>query len=383
MHLNHMAFIENAFELKSADEGGDETANEIVTKALADLTASVEDRVKAVETKAADRLDKLEAKLNRPYLGGSSENTDGQIERKAFESFARRGVERMGADEVKALTVSQDSAGGYLAPEQFLNEIEKNLVRFSPIRQFARVASTTAGEIILPKRTGTVTAKWVGETEARPLTQPAYGQQKFEIFELAAMTDMSLRLLEDAAFNMEGELSSEFSEQFGREEGRAFILGDGNGKPSGLLANTEIESLSTAIAAKVSTDDLIDLYHSLPGYYAANAVFAMNRATIGAVRKLKDADGRYLWTDSFVSGNPPTILGRPVVEFPDLPDVAAGAVPIVFADFSNFRIFDRVGLSVQRDPYTVADTGEVRFRARRRVGGAVSKAEAFRFLKVK
>ncbi|MDY8111154.1 phage major capsid protein [Fulvimarina sp. 2208YS6-2-32] len=348
------------------------------TTVAAPDNAAFEAAIAAVEKKAMDRLDKVLAKLNRPAVI-TDQKSDETVERKAFESFARRGVERMNTDEVKALTVSNDTAGGYLAPEQFLAEIEKNLVLYSPIRQVAKVAATSAGEILLPKRTGTMTAKWVGETATRTGSQPSYGQQKFDIYEIAAFTDISNRLLEDAAFNMEGELASNFAEEFGRLESAAFINGDGVEKPNGILANTEIETVETA-AASISADDLIDLYHSLPAFYAANAVFAMNRKTIGDVRKLKDADGRFLWTDSLVAGNPSTILGRPVIEFADMPDQAAGAIPVIFGDFSNFRIFDRVGLSILRDPYTMQTEGQVRFHGRRRVGGAVSKAEAFKFL---
>jgi HK97 family phage major capsid protein len=110
----------------------------------------------------------------------------------------------------------------------------------------------------------------------------------------------------------------------------------------------------------------------------------MNRTTIGAIRKLKDSDGRFLWQEPLSAGNPATILGRPVVEFVDMPDVADNAIAAVFGDFrSGFRIFDRVAPSVLRDPFSIATTGQVRFHGRRRVGGAVSKAEAFKFLKVK
>ena len=109
----------------------------------------------------------------------------------------------------------------------------------------------------------------------------------------------------------------------------------------------------------------------------------MNRTTIGAVRKMKAGDGDYLWRDSLSEGNPPTILGRPVVELPDMPDVAADANPIVFGDMrQGYRIVDRVALSVLRDPYSRATNGQTRFHARRRVGGDVVKAEALRLLKV-
>lgn len=359
-------------------KGDEADPAEIVTKALNELKGSVDDRLKA----STDRLDKLEARLNRPGQHQADEN-GGELERKAFESFARVGIERMSADEQKALTVSNDTAGGYLAPEQFMTELDKNLVLFSPIRSIARVASASAGELLLPKRTSQLTASWVGETDDRSGTQPGYGQQKFVMHELACYVDVSNRLLEDSAFDLESELARDFAEEFGRSESLAFIGGDGVNKPEGLLLNDDIEQIMTDATGKIDADDLIDLFHALPSFYATNGTWAMNRATMGAIRKLKDASGSYLWQDAISAGNPATILGRPVIEFPDMPNVGGGQIPVVFGDFrSGFRIFDRTALSVLRDPYTMQTKGQVRFHARRRVGGAVSKAEALKFLKV-
>jgi HK97 family phage major capsid protein len=372
-----------AFELKDAEPV------DLVTKALADLTKTVDDRIAAIETKSANvdlgavnaRLDAMQAALNRPVAGDAAPSTD--LEQKAFVSFARTGVERMAAEEIKALTVSTDSAGGYLVPDAFLTELDKNLVQYSPVRSVARVAPASTGEILLPKRTGTLTGAWVGETTARTGTQPSYGQQTFVMHEIACYVDVSNRLLEDSAFNVEGELAHDFGEEFGRIESAAWINGDGTSKPVGMLLNTDIEDLETA-GLEIAADDLIDLFHMLPAFYAANGTWAMNRKTIGKVRKLKDGAGDYIWQPSLVAGNPGTILGRPVVEFPDMPDAAAGEIPVAFGDFhQGFRIFDRTAVSILRDPYSIQTTGQVRFHARRRVGGAVSKAEALKFLSVK
>lgn len=379
MNINPKAF-ENAIELKGAEDGDEGEA--LVLKSLDALTKTVEDRLAAAEKKSAERLDKVEAKLNRPAAPFLSAASDAEVETKSFLSYVRRGVERMGADETKALTVGDASAGGYLAPEQFVAEIDKKLVEFSPIRQVARIVSVSSGELILPKRTGTLSASWVGETTTRPTTQPAYGQAKFDTFEIACNVPISNRLLEDAAFDMAGELSADFAEEFGRTEASAFINGDGLGKPNGILTNTEItrDELTSAV---INVDDLIRLFHSLPSFYASKAVWAMNRQTIGRIRALTTTTGEMLWQDALSAGNPATILGRPVIEFPDMPNVVAGATPIVFGDFSHFRVFDRIGLTVTRDPYTMANVGQVVFHARRRIGGGVTKAEAFRFLSVK
>ncbi len=364
------------------------------TDPLAAATAAVEEIRSAAdefrtqhqnELRAAnERIAALETRLNRPGTQQEQRN-EPAIEQRAFINFARTGVERMEAEEIRALTVSTDTAGGYLAPEQFVAELDRNLVLFSPIRSVARVTPAGAGEIVLPKRTGTMTASWGGETTPATATQPAYGQQKINVYELKCYVDVSNTLLEDAAFNLEAELAFDFAEEFGRAEGAAFINGDGTGKPNGLLNTAGIETLETN-GADLKADDLIDVFHDLPGAYASRAVWGMNRSVIGTVRKLKNANGDYLWQDALTAGNPPTILGRPVVEFPDMPDypaASAEAFPIVFGDFmSAFRIFDRVNLSVLRDPYSQQVNGLVRFHARRRVGGGVTKAEALRLLKV-
>ncbi len=364
------------------------------TDPLAAATAAVEEIRSAAdefrtqhqnELRAAnERIAALETRLNRPGTQQEQRN-EPAIEQRAFINFARTGVERMEAEEIRALTVSTDTAGGYLAPEQFVAELDRNLVLFSPIRSVARVTPAGAGEIVLPKRTGTMTASWGGETTPATATQPAYGQQKINVYELKCYVDVSNTLLEDAAFNLEAELAFDLAEEFGRAEGAAFINGDGTGKPNGLLNTAGIETLETN-GADLKADDLIDVFHDLPGAYASRAVWGMNRSVIGTVRKLKNANGDYLWQDALTAGNPPTILGRPVVEFPDMPDypaASAEAFPIVFGDFmSAFRIFDRVNLSVLRDPYSQQVNGLVRFHARRRVGGGVTKAEALRLLKV-
>lgn len=336
----------------------------------------------ATETRTiGDRISALETRLNRPGTGQQEQRQDEPAaEQRAFNSFVRSGVERMDADEVRALTVSTDTAGGYLAPEQFVRELDRNLVLFSPIRSAARVSPASSGEIILPKRTGTMTASWGGETTPATGTQPTYGQQKINVYELKCYVDVSNTLLEDSAFDLDRELAFDFAEEFGRAEGAAFVAGDGTGKPNGLLNTAGLTGL-TAAAAAFTADELIDLYHALPGAYAARAVWAMNRTTIGIVRKMKNAAGDYLWREPISEGNPATILGRPVVEFPDMPDPDAEEIPVVFGDFgSGFRIFDRVNLSVLRDPYSQQVNGLVRFHARRRVGGGVTKAEAFRTL---
>lgn len=359
------------------------------TAAVEELRAAAEQRHTSHQTEVRglqERMAAMETRLNRPSTQQEQRN-EPAIEQRAFNSFARYGVERMEPEEVRALSVSTDTAGGYLAPEQFIAELDRNLVEFSPLREVARVTPVSAGELILPKRTGTVSATWTGETADTTQSEPTYGQQKINVFELRTYVDVSNMLLEDSAFDLESELAYDFAEEFGRAEGAAFVSGDGTGKPKGFLETAGIETLENVAGTDLKADHLIDTYHALPTAYARRATWAMNRRTIGAIRKLKNASGDYLWQDALTAGNPPTILGRPVIEMPDMDDLpedeGEGTFPLVFGDFqAGFRIFDRKSLVVLRDPYSVQTKGLVRFHARRRVGGAVTKTEAFKILKI-
>lgn len=382
MNLDHSAFA-NAIELKSDDAD----ANDIVTKALADLTATMEARLAAIETKAAEpvsRLDRLEAKLNRPAVHTKGE--EAPIEQKAYEGYLRHGLQRMTDIETKALVLANDPQGGYLAPEALASEILKSLVEYSPIRSYATVTTIGAESIKLPRKTGTTQAVWVEEIEERSESQPSFGQMTIKPWELATFTDLSVQLLEDNAYNLMGELAEDFAENFGKTEGLAFVKGTGVSQPTGLMAAEGIAEFTTGTAsgfpATDPSDVLIGMYHALPTAHAQRACWLMNRLTLGEIRKWKDGNGRYLIVDPISQGAPMTLLGRPIVEAVDMDDVGAGNAPILFGDLTGYRIVDRVGFSTMRDPYTLATRGQVRVHARKRVGADVTHPDRFIKLRV-
>ncbi|WP_316214070.1 phage major capsid protein [Bradyrhizobium sp. SZCCHNR2032] len=373
----------NALELKDTGLENEDPAAQ-VGKALEELKAKLETKA-ANDNKLTERLDRLEAKMNRPQNGPANDN-EPRLETKAFNSFIRRGVERMDPLEAKALTVATDSAAGYLAPEQFGAEILKALRQFSPIRQYARVITIGGSEIKYPRRTGSTTAYWVGETDDRTESEAAYEQVAFAPYELATFTDVSNQLLEDNAYNLEGELSSDFAESFGIAEGSAFVTGNGTGKPKGIMNAAGIQTMitgnGTGFPTSAPADVLINMFHKLPGVHAQNGAWLMNRNTLGSIRTWKDSMGRYLVVDPISDGAPTTLLGRPIVETIDMDDIGANKYPILFGDLKGYRIVDRIGLSILRDPYTLATKGQVRFHARRRVGADVTNPDRFVKLKV-
>lgn len=386
----------SALPIEVRDESGGDDPLTIATRSVEELRTSVTEFQTRTQTQLTtelraltERLEQIETRAGRPGATADQRAAEATaLERRAFVGFVRQGREALAPEEVRALRVSDDTAGGYLAPAEFTAEVDKNLVQFSPIRQAARVGTTSAGSVIIPRRTGRPTANWVGEIEERTGTESTYGQAEVPIDEMACYVDVSNRLLEDAAVDIFAEVSFDIAEEFGRLEGTAFAIGNGVKKPVGFMSDTNVAynasgSASVIADADGGVDGLIDLMYALHPFYRSRGVFMANGTTIGKLRKLKDADKHYIWQASLQAGQPDTLLGRPIIEAPDMPDVAPGAYPLAFGDFASaYRIFDRKGLSILRDPYTQAKVGMTRFHANKRVGGRVVRPEAIRKLKI-
>jgi HK97 family phage major capsid protein len=371
----------NSLRLETKDEPTDvETAIAALTAKFTTKFAEYDGQLKTANDNTAaaiKRADDLAVKFNRPGAH-ANDDTEPTVESKSFDKFIRRGVEALAPDEAKSLRVSDNTAGGYLSPDQFNAELDRNIVLFSPVRQVARVLPTGSPAVLWPKRLGGMTATWVGETGARPETTVTFGNSRYPVFELAAWVDVSNAMLEDTTFDIASLLSFEFAEEFGRAEGAAFVNGASEITPSGFMNDPGLAVTISGAASALTPDGLMNLYHSIKTPYRANAVWAMNSNTVGACRKLKDGQGNYILSQGGMANSPvTTILGRPVIEMPDVPDVAPNSFPIVFGDFSNgYRIFDRISLSVLRDPYSQATNGMTRFHGRRRVAGGLGKTEA-------
>jgi HK97 family phage major capsid protein len=280
-----------------------------------------------------------------------------------------------------AAVVGSPPTDGYqLVPEVFSREMIRNLVEISPMRRVARVQQVAGGPVLIPKRTANLTAAWVAETVLHDVSEPSYDQQSVGIFEARVTVEVTNQLLEDSAFDLSAELARDFAEEFGRLEGAAFVSGNGTTEPEGFLTSSLFEESGTAI----TTDSIIDLLYSVPERFASRGTWLMHRAIIGQVRKLRSAvDGPFVWADTVQPGQPPTLLGRPVLEMPGLASAAASpdAVVAAFGDWSAaYRIFDRIGLEILRDPYTKARYSIVCFHARKRVGGALVRGDAVKGL---
>ena len=328
------------------------------------------------------QIEKLETIVTRPNSGFESKQVDEYMG--AFDTYCRKGLEGLDAVEKKALTVSNDSTGGYLAPPEYVRELLKTITEISPIRSIARVRSTGARSIQIPKRDGQFAAQWVSESGTRSETTGyTVGLEELPAHEMYALVDISEQDLEDTVFDLEAEMQSEFAEQFAKAEGTAFVSGNAVGKPQGFMDAT-ITEVNSGSAAAVTGDGLISLVHNIKSDYTRNGTFVFNRATLASIRKLKDTAGQYVFQPGMMLGGNMvnTILGHPYVEATDMPSEGSNTYPVAFGDFRRaYMIVDRVNLAVLRDPFTQATTGNVRYIARKRVGGQVIQSEAINKLK--
>ena len=349
-------------------------------------------------TRQSDRLDALDRKAvaaNRPALSQTADPTTPH--RKAFAAYVRQGDEdrlRSLDTEEKSLNTLTPGDGGVLVDPQTASNVETVLRATSSIRALARIVQVdaTAYDALIDRTE--LDAGWITEADTISDTAtPAIDRISIPLHELNATPKASQRLLDDSAFDVEGWLSERIASRFSRAENAAFIHGDGVDKPKGLLSHDTVSNdtwqwgklghLVTGEAGGFGPeggDTLIDLVYALGAGYRANASFVMNSATAGEVRKLKDAEGRYVWAESLTEGQPARLLGYPVTIAEEMPDIADGADAIAFGDFrSAYTIAERPDLRVLRDPYSAKP--HVLFYATKRVGGDVTDFAGIKLLR--
>jgi len=336
------------------------------------------------------RLEKVSKAAARPALSGVSDNP--QV--KGFvDGYLRQGRET----EIKSISGQVPADGGYAVPQEIDAMIARELTQISPIRAIAQVVQTGSAGYRKLISTGATASGWVSETAARPETDtPQFSEIAPPTGELYANPAASQAMLDDAAFDLEGWLSSEIAMEFAHAEGAAFVSGSGSNQPAGFLtapvstaadsarAFGSLQYIGSGEAASLGSAAeiaLIDLVHSLKSGHRQGASFVMNSATLAEIRKLKTDDGAFLWQPGLVDGQPDRLLGYPVVEAEDMPDVASGTFPIAFGNFRHgYLIAERSATQVLRDPFT--NKPFVHFYATKRVGGQVLDSAAIKLLKI-
>lgn len=390
-------FAELASAFEAFREANDERLAEIERKAVADVVTSDKvDRIAGALDEQKRALDRLLLRQARPALGRADGLTVKSEHVTAFEAYVRSGDDRhLRALESKAMSYGSAQDGGYLVPDETEAEIGRRLALISPIRGIASVRQVTGAVLKKPFAVSGPAVGWVGETAARPQTAtPALAELSFPTVELYAMPAATASLLDDAAVDIDRWIAGEVETAFAEQEGAAFVAGDGANKPRGFLDYDQVAEASWAwdkigyvatgvdgaLPASNPSDTLIDTIYALKAGYRQNASWVMNRKTQATIRKLKDADGNYLWQPPAAPGQRAMLMGFPVVEAEDMPDAATDATPIAFGDFQRgYLVVDRTGVRVLRDPYTAKPY--VLFYTTKRVGGGVQDFDAIKLVK--
>lgn len=370
---------------------------------------------------ATKRLDQIETIMNRPDLSSGAPgsvhsygdvepepgNKEGpspgqnksdsfpyevksEYDKAFFDTYLRMGQSFLAPEESKALILGSDPAAGYLTSVEYGREIIKAITEFSPIRAHANVKPTRGTEISFPRRSALPDTHWQGETSERVEDESLdHVLEKLTPHEMTSLKKLSLQQIEDSIFNMASELGEAFGEAFGLKEGTGFISGSGVTQPEGILTNPDVGLTETITASVLSADDIMSFPYTLAPGYRRRGKWYMNDIIIAKIRLMRadmavadDNLGPFLWRDSLVAGQPPTLGGFPVISCPDMGStVGDDDVVAVFGDMKKaYMIVDRIQITIQPLRERYAEFGLVGYLARKRVDGQVVLPAAIRKL---
>lgn len=385
-------------ELKEMKESTDGKTADVVTKEeVSRITDALNEQKKLVEN--------LRLENNRPIIsaqdGSKQQMTEDQMAHQtAFENWFRKGVEGdLREIESKALSVGTDPDGGYTVPVQMEAAIDRVITEISEMRGISRVVTVSTASYKKRISMGGATSGWVGEQGSRPATDtPTLDVLEFPAMELYANPSATQSILDDSAVRIESWLADEVSIEFAEQEGAAFVNGDGAVKPRGFTTYPKVDNDSwewgkhgrvitgvdgdwadSSSDPGAETTNIVDLVYALKPAFRRNARFTMNRKTASNIMKLRDADGRQLWSSGLREGQPDRLMGYPIHEMEDMADIGSDTYPIAFGDFNRgYLIVDRIGVRVLRDPFS--SKPYVQFYTTKRVGGGADHFDAIKFL---
>ena len=348
-----------------------------------------------VEIARMERMEAMDAELAKPVSAPITEKpATAKVDTKvgtASDSYkdafwnVTRSKNGISYEVRNALQEGVDSEGGYIVPDEFMKVLVQSLREANIVRSHANVVNTSGGSSKIPVVANKGTASWIDEEGVIPESDDVFGQQTIDAHKVGTIIKVSEELLNDSAFDLESYFATEFARRVGDKEEEAFINGNGEKKPLGILANkggAEI-GVTAASGTAITADEVINLFYSVKAPYRKNAIWVFNDSTMAAIRKLKGNDGQFLWQKALHEGDHETLLGRPVFTSPFMPEIGAGNKIAAFGDFSYYWIGDRQGITFRRLNERYADSGQVGFLATKRVDGKLILPEAIKVLQMK
>lgn len=331
------------------------------------------------ESNTSSKINEIEGKINKMnhfFLNAHIDNFSVNEEKSALDNFIRKGIE---SDFITKSFNGGADDGVLLLTPSLSKKIISGINAKSPMRQIASIEtiSTRALDIIIED--GKFSSGWIGEDAPRTDTDtPKLKKKTIQAHEIYAQPKATQSIIDDSEINIEGWLAERLIDSFVKLENEAFITGDGSYRPKGLLLDGKVDTI--AAGPVVTPEVLIKLIGALDEGYLANASFLMNRGTLSAIQGLKDDTGRFIWQQSLTDPLQQSVFGVPIVICSHMPEIGADSLSIAIGDFkSAYKIVDRSGINLLRDPYT--DKPFVRFYAVKRVGGDVVNSDAVKFAK--
>ena len=358
-------------------------------KMAADVKA-LGDEIARLENQAAFEAE-LAKPTSKPALGSPAMDTGKKTNVDPLASDEYKGAfwdmmrGSVSLDVRNALSIGEDTEGGYAVPDEFERQLIQALEENNIFRRMAHVIRTASGTRKIPIANDIMEASWIDEGEEIPETNTKFAQTTLSAYKLGTMIKVSNELLNDSAFNIAAYIADRFGVTMGNAEEKAFISGTGEKQPTGLLNDTNGAEIGVTAASEtiLTFDEIFQLYYSLKAPYRRKASFLCNEAILLQLMTLKDGQGNYIWKPSLDIAKPDTILGRPIYTSTFMPLPAKGEKAVCFGDYSYYWVADRSNRTFRRLNELYARTDQVGFLTTQRVDGKLILPEAVKTLKMK
>jgi len=376
------AFVDSHQKENGTLSAEDTAAYEKMEQEIADLTSAI-DRARRAEEREAE----LAKPVNEPLTSKPNAKIDEGKTGRASDEYRKAMLTALRSNFRQVSNVLQegvDADGGYLVPEEYDRRLidvldEENIMRSLGTK------ITTSGEHKINIAATKPAAAWIEEGGALQFSDATFDQKLMDAHKLHVAIKITEELLYDNAFGLENYIITQFGKALANAEEDAFLNGDGDGKPLGLFHATKGAQVgvTAAKADAITSDEIIDLVYSLKRPYRKKASFITNDSTLGAIRKLKDGNGAYMWQPALTAGEPDRLFGYPIHTSAYAPEMEAGSTALSFGDYSYYNIGDRGTRSMQELRELFAGNGMIGYVMKERVDGLLILPEAVKVLKMK
>lgn len=342
------------------------------------------DKLEAIETRSA-AFDVADPRRPVETRDVSSENVNERAA-SAFETYLRGAATQGDLAILRSQSVGTPSEGGYMVPTLLANELIKPKKNIGPMLDPSLVhfvnTDGSGAPMNWPVFDNTANkATRIAENAQAGTESFVFATKPLNVYKYKAGPFLiPTELLQDSVVNITETVLNGIAEMFERGVNEALTIGDGSGDPWGLMTSASAGVTAAAVAA-ITADELHDLMYSVDEAYHPAATWQFNQKTLNSIRKLKDGQGRYIWTaGDIVGGAPNTILNVPYRVNSAIADLAAGAKTVAFGDHSAYYVRQITGVAVKRLVERYADYDQTGFVAFARYGGNLMDVNAVKVI---